>query len=91
MANFRHDATPGNVKDFIAKLNGVEPEDVTAESVKMACSETNPCSGKLIRLEAVTVETKSGGNFTRHNWRPIPEELQQKAAELRQEAGFPGF
>jgi hypothetical protein len=91
MANFRHDATPGNVKDFIAKLNGVEPEEVTAESVKMACSETNPCSGKLIRLEAVNVETKSGGNFTRHNWRPIPEELQQKAAELREHAGFPGF
>lgn len=91
MANFRHDATPGNVKDFIAKLHGEEPEAVTAEAVKFACGDKNPSHGRLIRLEAVNVETKTGGNFTRHNWRPIPEELQQKAEELRQEAGFPGF
>lgn len=91
MANFRHDATPGNVKDFIAKLNGVEPEEITAESVKLACSEKNPCSGRLIRLEAVQTDTKSGGKFTRHNWRTLPEEVQEQAKELREQAGFPGF
>lgn len=91
MCNFRHDATPGNIRDFISKLNGVSPEEVTKKSIKMACSEKNPCNGMLIRLEATQIETRSGNPFTRHDWRTIPKELQDQSQELRQKAGFGGF
>ncbi len=90
-ANFRHDATPGNVKGFLAVLMGVDADDVDAASAKLAVSESNPCRGRLIRLEAVMIETKAGKPFTLHNWRTIPQEMQAQANELRANAGFPPF
>lgn len=94
--NFRHEPTAGNVRGFMAILMNVPPEEVTADSLKFACSEKNPAHGRLIRLEATLLTQDKDGNprakpFTRHDWRAIGEDKQQQAAQLRQEAGFPGF
>jgi len=86
--NFRHDASPGNVKSFLAALMGVDPGAVDAEGSRHAVSENNPCRGRLIRLEAVQVKTKAGNDFTRCNWTALPDEIQQQAEQLRADAGF---
>jgi hypothetical protein len=96
IANFRHEPTPGNVRGFMAALNNVGVEEITADALRFACSDKNPCHGNLIRLEAVLLTTDKDGNarakpFTRHDWRPVPKELQGQAEELRTKAGFPGF
>lgn len=89
--NFRHDAAPGNVKAFLAALMNVEPEKIDKDGAKMAVSSKNPCHGRLIRLEASMTKTKRGNDFTICDWRPIPEPMQEKATDLREEAGFAPF
>lgn len=96
IANFRHDPTAGNVKQFMASLMLVSPDEIDADSAKFMCSESNPARGRLIRLEAVELTTDKNGNprskpFTRHDWRPVPQEIQEQAKELRVQAGFPPF
>ncbi len=91
IVNFRHDASPGNVKMFIAALMGVQLEEVDTESAKFACSADNPCHGRLIRLEASETTTKSGNPFTVCKFHTIPENVQQEAGEYRQAAGFAPF
>lgn len=91
VANFRHDATPGNVRTFLATLMDVPVEEVDAAGSAAACSDANPCHGRLIRLEAVHTLTKTGGDFTLHNWRTLPRSVQDTADQLRAEAGFAPF
>lgn len=91
IVNFRHDASPGNVKMFMAALMGITVDEVDAEGAKFACSDKNPCRGKLIRLEASETITKSGNPFTVCKWHTLPEEMQNRAAEIRAEAGFQPF
>lgn len=86
--NFRHDASPGNVKAFLAAVMNSEQSEVDGKSAQLACSDKNPCHGRLVRLEAVQTKTKAGNDFTLCNFRPIPDDMQAKAAELRAEAGF---
>lgn len=86
--NFRHDAAPGNVKSFLAAAFNVDVEDIDKEGVKEALSDSNPAHGRLVRLEATDIKTKAGNPFTRCNWSPVPKDLQDKADELREQAGF---
>jgi len=86
--NFRHDASPGNVKAFLAAVMNVPQTDVDAKGAQLACSEKNPCHGRLVRLEAVMTKTKANNDFTLCNWRSIPDDMQAKADELRTAAGF---
>lgn len=83
-ANFRHEPSPKNVKIFLATLMNKKPEEVTAEGAKFAVSEKNPCHGRLIRAEAYNNDK----DFTLVNWRPIPDNIQARADDLRQETGF---
>ncbi len=91
MANFRHDPTPSAVKTFLARVMGVPPEEVDAAGSRLAVGEQQPCRGRLIRLEATQIETKSGNPFTKCTWRELPDNLQEQAKELRSNAGFPPF
>jgi hypothetical protein len=86
--NFRHDASPGNVKAFLAAVMAVPQTEVDGKGAQYACSDKNPCHGRLVRLEAVQTKTKTGNDFTLTNWRPLPDEIQAQAAELRKQAGF---
>jgi hypothetical protein len=89
--NFRHDASPGNVKAFLAAVMNVQQTEVDAKGAQYACSEKNPCHGRLVRLEAVMTKTKSGNDFTLCNFRPLADDMQGKADELRAAAGFAPF
>jgi hypothetical protein len=86
--NFRHDAAAGNVKSFIAAVMNSDASEVDAESARYACSPENPCSGRLVRLEATETITKSGSPFTVCSFRPIPDPQQAQAEALRKKAGF---
>lgn len=86
--NFRHDASPGNVKAFLAAVMNVPQTEVDGKGCQYACSAENPCHGRLIRLEAVQTKTKANNDFTLCNWRALPDDIQAKAAELRKQAGF---
>lgn len=86
--NFRHDASPGNVKTFLAAVMNVDITEVDADGCRLACSDQNPCHGRLLRLEATATKTKGGNDFTLCNWRPLPDDMQNKAEEIRKEAGF---
>jgi hypothetical protein len=91
IVNFRHDAGPGNVKEFIATLMDVSPQEVDENTARIACSEKNPCRGRLIRLEAILTTTRTGNDFTIHRWTVIQEEIQTQAEKLRESAGFTPF
>jgi len=86
--NFRHDASPGNVKAFLAAVMNVPQNEVDGKGSQYACSADNPCHGRLVRLEATQTKTKAGTDFTLCNFRPVPDDIQAKAAELRKQAGF---
>jgi hypothetical protein len=86
--NLRHDVSPQLVKTFFAKMMGVTDEEIDAEGLKFACSEKQPCKGRLVRLEATR---KEGKDYLVHTWTELPEAMQEKAKELRAEAGFAPF
>ncbi len=87
VVNMTNDAGPGDVKGFLAALWGLPQEEITAEGAKAALDDNQPCAGRLIRLEASSVEMKTfdeKGNprlFTRCRWRPVAEEHQANAQE----------
>lgn len=90
MANFNKDAAAGNVKDFLAKLFNVTPEEVTPEASNWAMSAANPCQGRLIAATASTIVVKSTGNdFTVVDWAALPDEYQEQSEALRIQAGLP--
>jgi hypothetical protein len=86
--NFRHDVTPNLVKTFFAKMMGVMDDEINEEGLRYAVSEKQPCNGRLVRLEAFK---KEGKDYLVHTWTEIPQSTQDKADELRAEAGFAPF
>jgi hypothetical protein len=91
IVNFAHDPAPGNVKAFLAALMGVDPEEVDAAGAKYACSQENPCHGRLIRCQASETLTRAGGTFTVCSWTTVPNDIQAEAQEVRKAAGFAPF
>jgi len=91
IANFKHDPAPGNVKGFIAASMGCLSEEVTYEATKLVASSQNPLHGRLIRVEATQIQTKSGNDFTKVIFASVPDEVQNTAKDLREAAGFAPF
>jgi len=80
IVNMKHDAALGNIKGFIAAMNGIHPsdeeqvdEEVTEEAVEYTVSDDNPLAGMLVDLEAVAITTRAGNPFTLHKWSPVEE------------------
>lgn len=87
-ANFRHDATAGNVKSFLAATMNVPAAEVDADGARFACSEENPCQGRLLRIEAANIVTKAGNDFTRCSFRALPDEIQEQRGAFREAVGL---
>ncbi len=88
LVNMRHDASPGNVRGFLAAVACVPVEKITGDLAKIMCGQENPCHGRLVKLEASQIMTKAGTPFTLCRWSSIPEEIQPQAEEFRNKAGF---
>lgn len=91
VVGMRHKPSAGNVRAFLAALNGIPIEEVDGEGTRACCGEQNPCNGRLVRLEASQIETRAGNPFTKCRWVAIDEEMQKNANELRAQAGYPPF
>lgn len=90
VGNFKYDAVPGNVRMLLAAIMGVPVNDVDAAGSQFAVSVKNPCRGRLVRLSATTITTKSGNPFTLCKFSAIDEETQKDSEQLRKSAGFDG-
>lgn len=89
MVNMRHQPALGNIKGFIAQVLGVDEKSVTGPAAEAVVSAANPLAAKLIRLEAIVIETVGNKKpFTKCNWANLPSDVQAKAAELHKAAGF---
>jgi len=86
--NFRYKSTPGNVRAMLAAVFAVPVEEITPEVSMLACSQEQPCAGRLVRVEAKLGETRAGNPFTFVSWKPLRDDMQLQAAELREAAGF---
>jgi hypothetical protein len=87
-ANFKHDAAASNVKLFLAAAMGMPVDSVDAAGMQFACSDQNPLYGRLLRIEASNIETRSGNPFTVCKWHAIADEHQARSEEYFKAAGF---
>ena len=79
--NFKHDAALGNIKQFIAACNGIDPADeaaVNAEVSEEVCNyavdeKDNPLAGIEVLLTAINTKTKEKTDFTIHDWTPVAQ------------------
>lgn len=88
VANFKHDAAPGNVRMLLAAITNTPIDQVDAAGSQFAVSEKNPCHGRLVRLTATQTTTKAGNPFTLCKWDAVSDEHQEKTQEYRKQAGF---
>ncbi len=71
-----NDAAMGNIKSFLAAVMNEEDPDSIGEDEweatgELVVSEENPLAGIRVYLNCVDMVTKSGGEFTLHNWGPL--------------------
>ncbi len=85
------EVAPGNVKACIAAASGVDLDEIDSDGVEVALSEKNPLRGRLVRVEVVASTSKKGREYHRHRFFSIPDEMQDKADALREQAGLPPF
>lgn len=72
--SLKQDAALGNIKGFVAAATDTDPEDDQEdweEAIEMAVSKDNPLAGAIVDLEATTVKTRAGNDFTKHTWSPV--------------------
>lgn len=80
VVNFKNDAALGNIKGFIAAVNGIDPSDekavneqVDEDTCEYVVGDDNPLEGKQVNLTCVNIKTKAGGDFTLHQWSPAED------------------
>jgi len=89
--NFRYEGTPGEVRKFLAALNNVDIAEVDADGARHACSDANPCHGRLVRMIATAKERDGKSTLTICKYEPLSDDIQKKAEELRSAANFQPF
>lgn len=87
IVNFKHDASLGNIKGFLAACNGIDPgndalvnQEITEDVCEYAVHDENPLAGTRVKLAATATKTKAGNDFTLHFWDPAPEGAPVAAA-----------
>lgn len=78
VVNMKQDAALGNIKGFIAAVNGIDPantdavnENVTEEVCELAVSKEQPLADNEVKLECTMIKTKENKDFTLHRWSPV--------------------
>lgn len=78
-----HQPAPGNVRDFLAKLQNKDLEQVGAEDFARSVSPQNPFAGRLIGLQTQDIKTQRGNAFTKHIYFAVAETYQTESAKIR--------
>lgn len=85
VSDLNKDATPGNIKMFLGAALGIRDGDLTGDEWEKlfdkAVEEDNPFCGLMVKLEANTIQTKAGNDFTKHIWTVAQDDGMTKQAE----------
>lgn len=66
--HMKNDSFLGNIAHFASRVMGVPKEELDEETCEGIFSEDNPVRGMVMRVEAKTVKTGSGGDYTKTKW-----------------------
>lgn len=83
MTMMRWDGALGHIKGFLAAAMAIDVREVDAAGTELAIGEEQPLRGMLVACEASSVETKSGGTFTKVRWYPYAEKVEAPAAPVK--------
>lgn len=86
--NVRKEPSHGNIKGFLAAALACNPDDITSKDFEDCIDEENPLNGRLVRLEVRLAPTKKGGEFSRHTWRAVEEDLYKVLDAMKKKAGL---
>lgn len=91
--NSAHPGAADDAKRFVLALfPNVDPKAIDDQALIGLASPTQPAHGRLLSLECYNKKSeKTGKDFTKHIFKPVPEELQAQAKELRARVGLPTF
>jgi len=100
--NMRHQSTLGNIKGFIAAMEGMTPEGLMqalqaegrslAQHVEAVIGPGQPYAGMFVEVNYTQITTRAGAPFTRANWvrvvpaRELPNILSPEVLAIH----FPG-
>ena len=79
-----------DVKAFLCAASGVDADaDMSSEDVEALTGKEQPLHGTLMQLECVNrPSTKTGKDFTKHNWEGVNGAIQSQRVALRKAAGL---
>jgi hypothetical protein len=66
--HMKNDSFLSNIAHFASRVMGVPKEELDEETCEGLFSEENPARGMVMRVEAKTVKTKAGGDYTKTKW-----------------------
>jgi len=73
----KFDSFLGNVKHFCSVASDTPIDEVTEEGIEMIVSDENPLSGTVLFVQATTVKTREGNDFTKVVYRHItPKQVE---------------
>lgn len=80
LVKMSQDAALGNIKGFLAAVNGIDPTDkdavkaaITREVADLAVSDPDILAGVHVGVEVEPVKTKKGTDFNKHYWSPVEQ------------------
>ena len=82
----RHDAALGNIKGFMVAGFNCSADEITDDVAEEVVSARQPLAGVRLRLEAVNVGTRAGGDFTKHIWSQVGDTTR---APVNEKLGTP--
>lgn len=68
-----HDAGLGNISGYLAAVAECEESEVDEKGATRAYSAENPFKGFKVALTTFMIKTQSGGDFTKHEYKPASE------------------
>lgn len=81
----KQDAALSNIKGFAAAATDITPDEVDGKGVELLVSEKNPLRGTVLGVEASTVKTRKGDDFTRVKW-CSESRIREKLEAVKNEA-----
>lgn len=64
-------AALAEVKRFVSVATDTPEKEVDAAGVEMLVSDEQPLRGKVLDVTVVNVKTKTGGDYSRHQWEAV--------------------
>lgn len=86
MVMLKQDAALSNIKQFASVVGECEPDGIDASDIDAMVGEDNPMRGSIIGVEATTIKTREGNDFTKVIWlseKDITEKLKTAGVTVK--------